>query len=385
MDYRINNHRNMGYTGGGLSNHHQLPNGGPGLLGNCSLPFQLSNNTRHLNNTVFNQMFQAGHHQPNQHHYQSNSAATKLMCRSGSGSNTFNAGLDHQHNASLAPPPSLHLFAPQNRPQHHPHATTLLQPSNPAAAMHQLLAAAAAAGLHPMQTNGTTLNDGSGSATNGAYPNPHLHSINGSVFPTATYQAFHPTGMFSASNPISNQPASSNGRDGSGQMMYPVAPQPTALYHTGAMSGTTLSSPSSVTNQAIHHQHHQTYPATSLIQTNFHVPYYQQTFNQMGNGLQRAGPQQPAPAQHQQHAAAIANAMAVARAVSSAQSNSVLANVDSCFGFTQPDSNLELNPVTSPSLVSVCNNDGSLVQPIYRSNGPAGGGGGDWWHSAAPS
>ncbi|THD22925.1 putative dead box ATP-dependent RNA helicase [Fasciola hepatica] len=156
--------------------------------------------------------------------------------------------------------PPMPLFQTQPRPQH-TNPSALLRPgTQSAAAMHQFLAAAAAAGLHPAtaQNNGGGTTDPAGGAmsavSTGGY-SEHLPPGAGTPFPGATYQAFHPASMFSATNSVSaHHTVLSHGRDNTAKTTM-VFPPPTGLFHTGGsgtLAGTTPTFTS--TNSAAGHQ-----------------------------------------------------------------------------------------------------------------------------------
>ncbi|TPP59457.1 hypothetical protein FGIG_09409 [Fasciola gigantica] len=134
-------------------------------------------------------------------------------------------------------PPPIPLFQTQLRPQH-TNLTALLQPGTPSAvAMHQVLAAAAAAGLHPaavQNTSGGTTGPAGGAmpaVSTGGY-GAHLPQGTGRLFPGAIYQEFHSTSMFSLTNPVSvYHAASSHGRNGAAATTM-FFPPPTGLFHT---------------------------------------------------------------------------------------------------------------------------------------------------------
>ncbi|CAH8496535.1 unnamed protein product [Heterobilharzia americana] len=336
-----------------------LPNGGLGLLGNCSLSFPIDNTSRHPQHSAYNPLFQ-----PRQ-----NQQSNKVFCKNNSGYvsrvNTFGGTHEHQNNSLPAP---VSLFHHQPRLQH-PQPATLLPTANPNAAMHQFLAAAVAAGMHPMRSNGANINDGNITAMNsGGFQNPHVHPANGAAFATPTYQAFHPATVFPPSNQVSSHTVSSNGRDGSGTVVFP---SPAGLYHTGNLNGaTSLSSTSSANHQTLQ----QTHPATALIQTGYPVQYYPQNqqFCPVSNGIQRHSPQQ------QQQQAVVAAAMAVAAAMN----NGIQSNTDGCNPYVSQHSQMEcsipLDSVTTSSPSANISKSGSIMQPVFRNDG-------DWWTSATPT
>ncbi|CAH8526833.1 unnamed protein product [Schistosoma haematobium] len=366
FDYRQYGNRSISYVGGSLpmnnntNNNSNLPNGGLGLLGNCSLSFPIASNPRHLQNNTYNPLFQPGQNQ------QSN----KVFCKNNSNYvnrvNTFTGTHEHQNNSLSA---SVSLFHHQPRLQH-PQPATLMPGTNPNAAVHQFLAAAVAAGIHPLPSNGTNINDGNlTTMSNGGFRNPHVHPTNGAPFATPTYQAFHPAAVFPSSNQVPSQSVSSNGRDGSGTVVFP----PAGLYHTGNLNGTnTLNSTSSANHQTLQQAH----PTTALIQTGYPVQYYpqnQQHFCPVSNGIQRHSPQQ----QHQQQAV-----VAAAMAVAAAMNNGIQPNNENCNAYisqhSQIECNIPLDPVTASSPSAQISKGGSVIQPVFRNDG-------DWWTSATPT
>nr|AFC17964.1 vasa [Schistosoma japonicum] len=363
FDYRQYGNRSISYVGGSLPINNNppncnVPNGGLGLLGNCSLSFPIPNNPRHPQNNAYNPLFQPGQDQ------QSN----KPFCKNNSSYvnrvNTFTGTHEHQNNSLPVP---VSLFHHQPRLQH-PQPTTIMPAANPNAAVHQFLAAAVAAGIHPMPPNGTNINDGNLTAmSNGGFQNPHVHPSNGAPFATPAYQTFHPAAVFPSSNQVPSQSVSSNGRDASGTVVFP---SPAGLYHTGSLNGTnTLSSTSSSNHQTLQ----QTHPATALIQTGYPVQYYpqsQQHFCPVSNGIQRHSPQQ--------QQAVVAAAMAVAAAMN----NGIQSNTESCNPYISQHSQLECNiphdSITASSPPGQIPKGGSFMQPVFRNDG-------DWWTSATPT
>ncbi|KAK4469845.1 hypothetical protein MN116_007356 [Schistosoma mekongi] len=361
FDYRQYGNRSISYVGGTIPINNNtpnctVPNGGLGLLGNCSLSFPIPNNPRHPQNNTYNPLFQLGQNQQ----------ANKAFCKNNSGYvnrvNTFTGTHEHQNNSLPAP---VSLFHHQPRLQHP--QPTIMPAANPNAAVHQFLAAAVAAGIHPMPPNGTNINDGNLTAmSNGGFKNPHVHPSNGAPYATPTYQAFHPAAAF-PSNQVPSQSVSSNGRDASGTVVFP---SPAGLYHTGSLNGTnTLSSTSSSNHQTLQ----QTHPATALIQTGYPVQYYpqsQQHFCPVSNGIQRHSPQQ--------QQAVVAAAMAVAAAMN----NGIQSNTESCNPYISQHSQLECNiphdSITASSPPGQISKGGSFMQPVFRNDG-------DWWTTATPT
>ncbi|CAH8512811.1 unnamed protein product [Heterobilharzia americana] len=334
FDYRQYGNRSISYVGGSLPMNHSnnntnsgLPNGGLGLLGNCSLSFPIDNTSRHPQHSAYNPLFQ----------------------------------LDKINSQTKFSVKIIQVML------QHPQPATLLPTANPNAAMHQFLAAAVAAGMHPMRSNGANINDGNITAMNsGGFQNPHVHPANGAAFATPTYQAFHPATVFPPSNQVSSHTVSSNGRDGSGTVVFP---SPAGLYHTGNLNGaTSLSSTSSANHQTLQ----QTHPATALIQTGYPVQYYPQNqqFCPVSNGIQRHSPQQ--------QQAVVAAAMAVAAAMN----NGIQSNTDGCNPYVSQHSQMEcsipLDSVTTSSPSANISKSGSIMQPVFRNDG-------DWWTSATPT
>ncbi|THD18144.1 hypothetical protein D915_010789 [Fasciola hepatica] len=168
------------------------------------------------------------------------------------------ADVDQQAPPGESPP--MPLLQTRPRPQH-TNPTALLQSGTPfAAAMHQFLAAAAAVCLHSATAQSTgrgTTGPAGGAMIAVSTVGYSAHLPPGAVtpFPGATYQAFHPASMFSATNSLSaDQTVSSHGRDGTATTTM-VFPPPTGLFHTGgssALAGFTTTFTS--TNSAAWHQ-----------------------------------------------------------------------------------------------------------------------------------
>ncbi|VDP88572.1 unnamed protein product [Echinostoma caproni] len=296
-------------------------------------------------------------------------------------------GVDQQVPPGMPPP--MPLFQAQPRPQHS-HPTALLPPGTPsAAAMHQFLAAAAAAGLHPAaapnaggNANGPT--GGTMSAVSTGGYSAHLPPGTGAPFPGATYQAFHPASMFSTPNSVSaHHTISSHGRDGTATTV--VFPPPTGLFHTGgsgALAGTTptfSSANSAAGHQALQQQQQQ---QATLIPSNFAMSYYGQPRTY---GAGSTAPQRQSP--HQQQQAAMAAAMVAAMSngaqatvpgpdpntsISSPVNNAQPVQNDNSFAI---DSGTASSPPATGSVKT-----GPVIQPVYRGNGV-----GDWWPTVAAS
>ncbi|KAA3675323.1 ATP-dependent RNA helicase DDX3X, partial [Paragonimus westermani] len=370
-DYRQNSTRGTSYVSAvpmTNSNTSSLPNGGFGLLGNCSVPLALSNGARFPPATGYSSSYQPIGQQSN-----------RMMYRSGPGyisrGTPFSGSLEQQTPQALTQP--VPLFQTQPRPQH-PHPTALLPPGpHSAAAMHQFFAAAAAAGLHPAPTNVGTSNGQPGTVSTAGYTT-HLPPGTGATYPTGAYQTFHPATMFSTSNPVSAHPVSSHGRDGTATMMF----QPSAgIYHAGVSGtlGNTTPTYSSANSAGQHAMQPQAHPAAALIPSNFVSYYSQQAFGPSSNNPQRHSPHQ------QQQQAAVATAMAVAMAMSNGPQPTGATSMD-------PSGQLNLQalhnegvlPVESTTASSPSAGSskaaGTVIQPtIYRANGV-----GDWWATPVP-
>ncbi|CAL8074272.1 unnamed protein product [Calicophoron daubneyi] len=377
LDYRQHGNRGTSYVSTvSMTNNNHIPNGGYGLLGNCSMPIAVSNAPRYPQNAVYSSNFHPGGQQ------QSN----RMMYRNGpnfmSRGGTFPGALEHQGPPTMPPP--MPLFQTQPRPQH---PTALLQPTTPsAAAMQQFLAAAAAAGLQPVPNSVASANGqpggGMSAVSNGGYHSAHLPPGTGPAYPTGTYQTFHPGPMYPVSNSVSARSVSSQGREGPATMVFP--PHAANLYPScgsGAMAGTTptLSSNNSTGQPQIQ----QTHPAAALIPSNFSVQYFgqHQAYGPSSNGPQRQSP-------HQQQQAAVAAAMAMAAAMSNG-TQPVSATVD----LSAP---VNAQPVqTEGSLAAVVESAaassasgassakaGTVIQPVFRG---APGVAGDWWPGPAPA
>lgn len=356
LDYRQHGNRSTSFVNTmPMANNNSLPNGGFGILGNCSMPMTIGAPQRYPQNTGYNSMF------PNGAQQQQQQQSGRLMYRSNPSylprGAQFGGALDPQVPPNMPPP--MPLFSTQPRPQG-PHQTTLLPQPNPAA-MH-LFAAAAAAGLHA-SSNTVGNNGGQVSVAPGT----------AGQFHTAPYQTFHPVSMFSASNQVSGQPISSHCRDGNGATVMFQQPPPTGQFYSG-VSGSlgpttpTLSSTNTSTQQALAQQQ------TTFMPGNFHIPYYGQPHQQQFGATPNGAPQRQSP--HHHHQAAVAAALAAAMS-NGAQVAATMESSSVNMPPMQTDGALQLD-ASSPSASSV--KAGTVIQPVYRSNGA-----GDWWPAAGPT
>ncbi|TPP63298.1 ATP dependent RNA helicase DDX3X [Fasciola gigantica] len=368
-----------------MANNSNLTSGGFGLLGNCSLPLAVNNASR----CPANGGYTSAAFQPNSQQQQS----SRLMYRGNPGfigRGGPYAGVDQQ--APPGMPPPMPLFQTQPRPQH-TSPTSLLQPGTPsAAAMHQFPAAAAAAGLHPaaaQNTGGGTTGPAGGAmsaVSTGGY-SAHLPPGAGTPFPGATYQAFHPASMFSATNSVSaHHIVSSHGRDGAATTTM-VFPPPTGLFHTGgsgSLAGTTptfTSTNSAAGHQALQQQQQQQQAATAtLISGGFAMPYYGQPQAYGSTAPQRQSPQQQASIGAAMVAAAAMSSGAQAAVPGPDPNNSLSSPVNNVTAMQNENSFSVDSGTASSTSAAASVNAGTVIQQVYRGNGV-----GDLWPTVAAS
>lgn len=311
-----------------------IPGGCLGLLGNCSMSLPLASTPRYPQNNLYNTTFQPGPH----------SQSYKMLPRNDPNFlapvNSFHGTLEHPHPITIFP----------SHPKHpDSHSTAILQPSAPAAAMHQFLAAAAAAGMQTIHSSNRNTNHGTLPAINGGpYPG------NVANFPTLNYQPFHPASMF--------PPNSSHACDSSAAMMFPQPPHP-GMFSAGLAGNMGVATTFNTVSSANHH----TDAGATFIQTSFPVAFYNQNqtpFCPVANGLHHDS--------SQEHQAPLAT-------VSMAPVNCTLPNAEG-YSFSYQSTQSECNLPVEPATQSMGLSKGSVIQPMFRNNCT-----GDLWTSTVPA